>query len=373
MSCRDCHSEQPHSAPDSGMTTEDIVGLVSTDSLQEAEMTPRQLLSDETTRLVMQILLIYVTPTIGLLGAIGNVFSLMILVKHGLHKCSNILLFCLAVTDLTFLISYNSIPKILYDVIGVDLAWAYSETAARAAYILYFFFNTLDYAAGYISLTIPMFITMERMVAVFMPLRFHEIITPRRTWFTTWGLCVFWFTYNIYTTFWFKFGYVYKANLNMSVGVIQRSALYYSEVDNVVFMQDFTTYISMKIPPCFTLVGCIFISIKIKMASSKRKKLASASGKEASSNRTTKMLLAVCCVYTVTCTFVCLPTYIPQYVYFTVTGNIPSNVGRVGYVIMNLVVSINSSCNFVVYVGMNKNFRDTYKSLFVGCCRCRMY
>ncbi|XP_005105379.1 histamine H2 receptor-like [Aplysia californica] len=335
---------------------------------------PSQLLGDETTLFVMQLLMFYVTPAISVLGALGNVFSIIILVKHGLDKCSNILLFCLAVTDLTFLISFNSVPKVLYEVTGEPFAWAYSESASCAAFVMFIIFNILDYAMGYISLTIPMLITIERLIAVFMPLKFHQIMTPKRTWGMVGVTYCFWYSYNIYSSFWFEFGYEFRPHLNISVGLIQRSPLYYRELNAVSFMQEFVTYSSMKIPPVCTLLGCIIISAKIRMASVKRKKLTSAGGKRessssSSSTRTTKMLLAVCAVYTVTCAILSLPTYIPQYAYYTLTGDAPNNVGRIAYQLMNIIVCVNSSCNFVVYVGMNKKFRDTYKSLL--CCSCR--
>ncbi|XP_005090535.1 neuropeptides capa receptor-like [Aplysia californica] len=329
---------------------------------------PEKLLSDEVTHLVMQILMFYATPVISVLGITGNVFSTIILLKHGLHKCSNILLFCLAISDTAFLIAFSSVPKILYEVTGVPMAWAYNEQAAHVAYVFFTFFHIVDYAAGLSSLAIPMLITMERLVAVFLPMRFSEIVTPFRTWSAVAIVYTFWFMVYIYTSFWFKFLYEFDPKLNISVGLIGRSDRFYQELDLSAALDEVIRYLTLIIPPSFTLVGCIFIAVKIKLASIKRQKMTTT--KETKSNRTSKMLLAVCALYTVTCGMLSLPTYLPEYGYYTMTGDAPNNIGRIGYQVVSMAVCVNSSCNFIVYVGMNKNFRDTWKSLFTG-CRCK--
>ncbi|XP_005097462.1 uncharacterized protein LOC101858708 [Aplysia californica] len=327
-----------------------------------------ELLSDDVAHLVMQVLMFYATPTISVLGITGNVFSMIILLKHGLHKCSNILLFCLAVSDTTFLVAFNNVPKILNEVTGVPMAWAYSRQAAHASYVFYTFFHIVDYAVGSSSLAIPMLITMERLVAVYFPMKFSVIVTPFRTWSAVAIVYAYWLVVYIYSSFWFEFQYKYDLKLNISMGIIGLSDRYYEEVEVSKALDEVIRYLTLKIPPCFTLVGCILISVKIKLASVKRQKMTSAgAAKDAKSNRTSKMLLAVCTMYTVTCGILTLPTYLPQYGYYTMTGDAPNNVGKIGYQVVNMVLCINGSCNFIVYVGMNKNFRDTWKSLFTRC------
>ncbi|XP_005104804.1 kappa-type opioid receptor-like [Aplysia californica] len=326
-----------------------------------------ELLSDETTHLVMQILMYGVTPTISTLGVLGNVFSIIVLLKHGLHKCSNILLFCLAVCDFVYLIAFNSVPKLLYELSGVAFAWDYNEVTAHILFVLYTLFHFLDYAIGLSSLAIPMLITAERLVAVFLPMKFSRIITPARTWTAVAIICLFWIVLIFYSSLWFQFKYVFDPKRNISMGITIRSDRYYQERDVSKALDDVIEYLTLKIPPAFTLIGCVIIAVKIKMASAKRRKMTSSGAKETKSNRTNKMLLSVCAVYTMTCAIVSLPNYLPQYGYYTMTGDAPNNVGRIGYQVMNVVGCTNSSCNFIVYVGLNKNFRDTWKSLFTPC------
>ncbi|KAI8783461.1 G-protein coupled receptor C02B8.5 [Biomphalaria glabrata] len=86
--------------------------------------------------------------------------------------------------------------------------------------------------------------------------------------------------------------------------------------------------------------------------------------KEVSTNRTTKMLLAVCAVYTVTCAILTIPINIPVISYGPFSEVHPSNIAIVMYQVMNLAICINSSCNFIIYVGLNKTFRKTYNQIF---------
>ncbi|KAI8794371.1 FMRFamide receptor [Biomphalaria glabrata] len=324
-------------------------------------------LDDEQTLYVLRVLMFGVTPAISVFGITGNVFSMLVLSRHGLRKSSNILLFSLAISDLTFLIGFNSVPKLLYEVSGNAEGFRYSEGVSYTLYILHHVFHNMDYACGGISLTLPMLITFERLVAVFLPLKFHQIVTPVRTWCAVSTISTFWWVFFIHTSMYADFSYGFSDRLNQSVGLIVRSSYHYHNTNTVAILEETMSYLMMKIPPGVTLVGCIAIGVKVKMASAKRRKMSSSTSGE-SSRRTTKMLLAVCAVYTVTCGILSLPTFIPQYMAYTMTSDAPSNLGKVMYQVINIIVCINSSYNFIIYVAMNKNFRDTYKSLFVVCC-----
>ncbi|KAI8794372.1 FMRFamide receptor [Biomphalaria glabrata] len=324
-------------------------------------------LDDEQTLYVLRVLMFGVTPAISVFGITGNVFSMLVLSRHGLRKSSNILLFSLALCDLSFLIGFNSVPKLLYEVSGKAEGFRYSEGVSYTLYILYHVFHNMDYALGGVSLTLPMLITFERLVAVYLPLKFHQIVTPVRTWCAVGTICAFWCAFFIHMSMYADFSYGFSDRFNQSVGLIIRSTYHYNNINTVAILEVTMSYLMMNIPPSITLVGCIAIGVKVKMASTNRRKMSSSTSSE-SSRRTTKTLLAVCAVYMVTCFVLSLPTFIPQYVAYTMISDAPSNLGKVMYQMMNIILCINSSYNFIIYVAMNKNFRDTYKSLFVVCC-----
>ncbi|XP_059139614.1 FMRFamide receptor-like [Physella acuta] len=323
-----------------------------------------ELLTPDQTFFLLQILMFGVTPTISLLGVVGNIFSIIILKKQGLHKTSNILLVSLAFSDILFLIGFNSVPKLLYEMSGPVEGFRFEKTDSYVLYLFHHVFNNLDYASGGTSLTLPMLITFERLVAVFLPLKFNLIITPARTWAAVFFINVFWYAFFIHLSFYVTLTYAVNKDLNVTLGLIERSQYHADNPATVAILEDAMTYLVMKIPPIVTIVGCVLVGIKVKLAASRRLKMTSQGSKKEKSNRTTKMLLAVCVVYTIACAVLNLPNYIPQYMYYTMTSDAPSNLGKVMYQVMNIALCINSSCNFIVYVIMNKNFRRSYKELF---------
>ncbi|KAH9489009.1 hypothetical protein Btru_058261 [Bulinus truncatus] len=322
-----------------------------------------QFLNEEQTAAILKILMLGVTPAISTFGVIGNIFSVIVLVKRGLKRSSNILLLSLAVQDISFLVGFNSVPKLLYEIVGSTEGFVYNRDTSYALFGLYQLFIVLDYGCGAISLPLPVLITIERLVAVFLPLKFHQIVTSRRTWTAVIVVSVFWYGFFIHMTFYVVLDFEIDQNLNLTVGVMRRSKYHSQNPMAVLILEDAMSYLFMKIPPIITFVECITIGIKIKMSSTERMKMTSEIGRGKLSTRTTKMLMAVCTVYTVTCTTLCLPTFIPQYMYYSITNDAPSNMGRVLYQAINIVLCVNSSCNFVIYVVMNKNFRTTYWSL----------
>ncbi|XP_059144792.1 FMRFamide peptide receptor frpr-18-like [Physella acuta] len=319
-----------------------------------------QLISDEMSWYVMKILMFGVTPTISLFGVIGNIFSLHILTKHGLHKCSNILLVSLAFSDIMFLISFNSVPKILYEAVWNHEYRELTELDAQVLFVLFSLFTLLDYTFGVTGLTLPLLITIERLLVIFFPLKFRQIVTPRRTWLAVVGLSAYCLSTFVYTSLCTELFYRPGHNGSSSKAILQKSNYFYANIDTVAYMEYLIVYTNVVIPPVLTSLGCVVISIKIKLRSIKRRQMTS---KAVSGTRTTKMLLSVCCVYLVTAAILSVPHYIPQYGSYSLTEETPSNLGKVLYQLVNTAVCVNSSSNFIVYIVLNKNFRNTFVDL----------
>lgn len=325
-----------------------------------------ELVSDETTALVLKMLSYGITPIISLLGIVGNALSIMILKRHGLQKCSNVLLISLAFSDLCYVIGCNNIPKALYDLHGQG-RFVYSRALSHFLFVFYFFFFLLDYGMGLVSLSIPMLITVERLVAVYLPLRFPQIITPIRLWVSLFVVVLYHFSYLVYSCFYYKFEYRFDYEVNSTVGIMARSALFYKDQNVIPVLEE--VYFSIKVQPLFTLVGCVLIIIKAKIASRKRMEMTSTNAnKKSGSSKTTQTLLSVCFVYIFVCGVVALPAYIPEnYMSYSLTSDKPTNMGTIMYQVMNTVVCFNSSWNFIIYVALNKNFRDTLKEIMSKC------
>ncbi|CAG5127164.1 unnamed protein product [Candidula unifasciata] len=327
---------------------------------EEESATRFDILSNRETELAMMILMYGVTPAISIIGIVGNVCSILVLLKQNCKKCSNILLLGLTISDLTYLIGFNSVPKIIYTLSGKQ-SFPYEASVSETLFFFYRIFLIIDYSSGFVGLTLPMLITIERLVTVFFPLKVSKIITPRRTIIAISGVFIFWYGNFIYTMFWFSLSYTYELSGNRSVYMIAHTEVFEHDKPAVYAINEAWIYLSMRIPSVFTFVGCIIIGIKIKMASDKRREM---TGKNQSMYRTTKTLLAVCVVYTMTCAIASLPAIVPQYVSFSISDETTSNICQVTYHIISTAGCINSSCNFVIYIVFNKNFRDAYKALF---------
>ncbi|BFZ04587.1 hypothetical protein BsWGS_07626 [Bradybaena similaris] len=319
--------------------------------------------SNEEAELVMLILMVGITPMVSVIGIFGNFCSILVLSKQNWKKCSNILLLGLAISDITYLIAFNNVPKILYTVFGKE-SFPYPEIVSYVMFILLEISQIIDYSSGLTSLTLPMLITTERLITVFQPLQASTIITPLRTFLAVSGVFIFWYVNFTYTAFWYGLSDNFDKFRNRTVFVIVRSDLYEHDKTVMTLLEDYWTYASLRIPPLFTFIGCVVIGIKIKMASLQRIKL---TGRKVTGgmNRTTKTLLAVCGMYTITCVIMLLPYFMPQYASYSVSEEASSNVRQITYQIINIVLCINSSCNFVIYIVFNKNFRDAYKALFI--------
>ncbi|XP_059153361.1 FMRFamide receptor-like [Physella acuta] len=327
--------------------------------IEDQDMLPPDV-DEATRRIVMRVLMFAVTPGIGVLGVVGNVLSTLILLRHGLKKCSNILLFSLALADIVYLVSFNSIPKILYETTDMHGFVGFSEYSSRVLMAFYSVFMTLDFSSSFVSLRMPMLITIERLIVIFFPLSAHRIITPKRTWCAVTFIVLYSIGLFAYTGFWFESSYEWDPVRNMSVGY---RVLIPQDARDAVAMsviEDMSVYSLVVDAPLITVAGCIVISIKIKLVSRNRKKMTS---KEMSSNRTTKMLLAVCAVYTVTCIIMVSAINLPSIFGRPFSGNRPTGLSVICYQVLNIFICINSSCNFIIYIGLNKNFRKTYLQL----------
>ncbi|XP_059158631.1 uncharacterized protein LOC131942728 [Physella acuta] len=326
-----------------------------------AEKTDGDIISDEITDIVMKLLMYIITPVIAFFGVIGNSLSIIILVKNGIHKSSNILLISLAFCNTVYLIAYNSIPKVLYIATGHLSYDGFSEYDTYLLFIFFSVFTFLDYSFGLMALSVPMLITIERLIVIFFPLSCHRIVTPERTWLVLGTVILYWSSIFVYTSFWLDIEYIWDAHLNKSIGRFENSAMISGNLKAVVAVETLFGYTSMVIPPLFTALGCIIISIKLKISSIKRKAL---SANSSFSQKTTKILLAVCSLYVITSAYASIALFKPEYSWYTLAYKPPTNTALIVNQICNIIGCINCSSDFVVYIVMNKNFRVNLSELF---------
>ncbi|GFO45451.1 peptide receptor gpcr [Plakobranchus ocellatus] len=322
-------------------------------------------------------------PVLAILGIAGNSLSIIVLYRQGFKKSTNILLFALAISDILFMIGANGPPKVMYEW-GRGGFW-FSESDSRVLYYFYHVFDYLNWTAGPMSMGLPILITAERFVAVFFPLKFHTIVTAHRTFVAVIILALATYIPQIYIRFWFRFEHVWDPVHNSSVGLSVRTDLYYEQEQLSLVLGHFYAGIGY-----FVIIvgsGSLAIGIRISLAAAQRRRMmagqdSTAHGPKRDSckngrseglpskaggpTRTTKTLLTLCIFYTISCMFVAMPTFFPSicvWPLFTLEPNFRS-MEVFMYHLIKLDLCVNASCNFVIYVAMNKNFRDTFFEIF---------
>lgn len=315
---------------------------------------------DPVTETVHWAIVFVVTPAISLLGLIGNTLSVIVLTKHGFEKSSNVLLFSLAISDSLFMIGINGPAKPMYE-FGPG-GFPYPEQTARVLYYLYQLSDSINWTTGPTSLMIPVFVMVERLIAVFLPLHFHSLVTVRRTVIAVVILFIIPIIMQIYIRTWFKFAYVFDSSRNISVGLAVRTGSYWSQRHISKVLEIFVNSVFIMI--IFVSCGCIAIGAKIKIVARQRVKM-TLGQKAVDSSRTTKMLLCLCIFYTFACFPTLLTAVVPSFMVFPVFQDKPNfrSTGVFIYHIYKLMFCINSSCNFLIYVATNDKFRATFLSV----------
>ncbi|XP_005111962.2 uncharacterized protein LOC101850690 [Aplysia californica] len=315
--------------------------------------------------LAVYILIAGVLPVIAAFGIAGNVMSVCVLIRHGLDKSYNVMLVALACSDSSFLAS-----MFFYGFVAAA-GFQYPRNRGSFHFVFFEVVRVLDYGGGWVSFSMPVFITSERLLAVFFPLSLSRIVSPRRTSVAVVCLFVFLYGLMIFLTVRESLAYDYirqYGGTNQSEGLIE-AAIYRNTLDATDVIREFSKVVYGPFPICFVFGSCIILAIKIKMANRKRSQMTGGGNKgSGSSARVTATLLVVCMVYTVcsSIVFLCHSDVITAYYAKGPDGEM---TGVVLGEIVNLFGVLNCSVNFVIYVVMNKNFRDTYVAMFNACTK----
>ncbi|XP_005105104.1 uncharacterized protein LOC101846601 [Aplysia californica] len=318
---------------------------------------------------VVQILKMAIIPAVSILGAAGNLISVLVISKSGLRKTSNILLFALSAEDASFLIGVNNIPFLLYTYVDGDAdGWHFSESISHALYCFYFVFAWFQNIGLWCSMTILAFMTIERLLAIFFPLKFRIIVTPFRTWTTLLLMLLYYNGSFAFGLTWHQF-YYFNRNTT-SFGIIGSSTVI-NRQKNKALLDALETVLIVTtgiLPLSIVISWSVIISFKVARAARQRKTMTSSSSSSSSvatrsvaNSRTTRTLLTVCVVYSITGSF----HYIIDEIFtLTISENVEVQLFQA---LKKLSICINSACNFLIYVTTNKDFRMFLRrSLFKG-------
>lgn len=302
------------------------------------------------------------TPIICTAGVIGNIISAIVVVKSGLRKPSNIFLFGLAIADLMSLCNVFDISGYIYFGRGSCLLSCYTPPFTfLPAYVIWMLYVLMFVFTSFgmrMTTTVAVIITVERLVAVYIPLKSSRIVTSTRAWFVLACAGLFWMPWVVFQGFWFKLKYAFFERINTYVWFHSVTDIYTGKNFNWTFFHDvFVTHLTHTIPLILVTTGSLAIGIKVSINNRKRQKIISRINTKRSSSRTTKTLLMVCVFFSVSrfC-------YVIRNLLLFDSDN---PVSMALALIRDRILNLNSACNFFIYIVCNPRFRKILRNLFL--------
>lgn len=294
-----------------------------------------------------------VMPFIAVVGLVGNTLTGVILVKSGFRKSSLILLFALAVSDFALLLDPLSIPRILTYVSPIQRLWNLSPDSINICYNIYMTHNFISLVATRMTSLVTTFITLERIIAIYFPLRFSSLVTRQRTICAVILAACSALPAAVVMRFRYQLGIVYVEAYASWFGYISVDPNWQGS-DMELYILIFGNYIMSTIPTIIVTVGCVLISVRISVTIRNRKTMAVSSRNTRSFART-KTLLMVCFVFSFT--QICgLLISLPQLSNYDPTS-FEYYVTFIYSKVVNTLFLFNSACNFFIYVLFNPKFR----------------
>ncbi|KAK0045736.1 G-protein coupled receptor [Biomphalaria pfeifferi] len=295
----------------------------------------------------------FVNPVLSFLGLFVNGLCLIVLAKGGFRKPSYILLFALVLADsMNMFISLDFPSRIRYfgpvKTKPGYCTFEYDAIMNQYLFVSQEFFNFVGLWGRTINATIPMIITMERILAVYFPVTFTRVVTPKSITASCCASYVIWLPHIIVQSFYRRLLYVQLSNGKVVAITTATEFLF----NNFSILYSFTAYfleaMTSWVPVCFVCLGCILIGIKVSVSISQRRKLTSLRKEQQWSPRTTRTLLTTCLIFAVTHainaligTLVTIDNKTPLLTYLLVE-------------IAEFLNILNCTSNFLVYFFLNK-------------------
>ncbi|KAI8771296.1 G-protein coupled receptor [Biomphalaria glabrata] len=311
---------------------------------------------------LFQMFLCFINPVFALIGLILNIFSMIILYKHQLKKPSNLLLFALVIADtMNMIINFNFSYMLKYfgpvKTKPGYCTWEYGITGNTIIYWYYqlcFFIGTWGHC---VNATIPVIITLERALAVFLPVTFTKLVTARSALVSCSLVYIGWLVWNCFAV---SIGKVVHIEVSSGKFVSYNTATDFFR-QNYALIYIFFVYVAESlaswVPICLVILGCIAIGIRVRVSLLRRKRLTGVKAKLKWSPRTTRTLVTTCLIFAVTHA---VNSFISAFV--PISGTTPVLTYFLVY-LSEFINLINCSSNFFVYVLCNRRLWEMFKGL----------
>ena len=345
-------------------------------SISNSTLALSGLVSDEEYRLCI-LVIVPLSLVMGVVGTLGNIANIVIYVRMGFADSTNVSLTALACSDL---------GGALMAMLAQSF---YLPVFDHVPIVPHYFILTIGSYPHIVftrtSGVITAFISLERYLCVFIPLKIKRIFTPRRTCIVM--VCIFVAVVPPMLNIYFKYPHTWRffPELNHSLLTI-------ISVDDTLTEMVFTifqVYISIILPiSSFLVVTFCTLLLTISLNRSKKWRdsnrtvssnqhgqTGSADATKAKTNKETrivKMVVAVATVFIIStipsCVHIIIVMLFPQFDINGRYGNIFNVTGNAFFVID----LINCSVNIIIYFRMSTKFRQTAIELFKGfpkCCK----
>ncbi|XP_068219857.1 FMRFamide receptor-like isoform X1 [Palaemon carinicauda] len=297
-------------------------------------------------RFVVQGLLL---TLIGLFGLAGNIISIVILYRLNMRSSINCCLLGLTTFDLLVIItSALSFGLLEIGLYTNSISW-YVNGLLEAMPTVF----PLGIIARTGSIYLTLILTVERYVAVCLPFRFRSLVTYGRARILVMAAAVFSVLYNL-PRFWEHY-YEEHQRDGKKFFLIKPTALR----QNYVYQQVYITWIYLIVQYLIPFLSLLILNsqiyLEVRAANQNIERLSRPQRKEI---KLALMLLAVVTVF-----FLC--NILPCVLNILEIASIAIHKLRE---ISNLLVTINSSVNFVIYCTFSQRFRKDFLELFRYCC-----
>ncbi|KAH3877072.1 probable G-protein coupled receptor B0563.6 [Dreissena polymorpha] len=318
---------------------------------------PQNIISKKTADSITDSLQCYVLPILTVIGILGNICSLIVLFQKKLRtSTTTMILIGLAFSDTCFLAT-NMVRKSSCIISHYDKLL--SEIVSNTTF---YYMHYLKTAFSRVSTFLVVLISLERVIAVGLPLKAKTLITKRRI------------LAGVIACYVIAFGGLaaYPPQYTYTF-VGKRPFIAYTDfaknnVESLKIYNDYFLPIGFRHIPVVIVFLLNTVIIVLVHRSNRFQKTASVqdSKRKDDQKKITRMLLTVDIVYLICLLpgdiFLRCSIEIPEFQYFRSQHNLFLAISDITL----LFEMINSCINFVIYMVLNRNFYDTYMRLF--CC-----
>ncbi|XP_055895000.1 FMRFamide receptor-like [Biomphalaria glabrata] len=312
--------------------------------------------SDEVYYLLLFVTNAIIANILSLIGILGSILNVIILSHHKMQDTTNVILLAISVCDLIY-----SITQISFNFYQFARSFINVYIFQWATVINLLIFDRINYIALIVSIHLVTLVSIERMVAVCFPFHVSRVFTLYRMKCIIISIVCCNIVLRI--PFYFKFEMYFDEYKNVTMPFLRFGDLFFQ---NITFFNTYSRISALflySILPFFVIFICTFATIfHISITSKTNKALSSmeAIAKRKKEMKSVKIVLIICVFLMF---FILIPLFVQQ-VLFVFALVISQKLSLITFWIVNILVQLNSSFNFVIYVTGSPKFKRTLMKIF---------